>query len=92
MNQQKPFFQAKGIEVVVDLNLGSQFAKKLGLGDIKEWDASTATTVSESSIDGSSDGLPVVVPGISEPSASGGGDGPSGRGKTKKKNNKKKKK
>ena len=33
------------------MNLGSLFANKLGLSDLDEWDAKTATTVSESSLD-----------------------------------------
>lgn len=57
LNQQMSIKGEDG--VVLDLNLGSPFAAKLGLSDIDEWDATTATTLSESSIDDSS---PDAVP------------------------------
>lgn len=76
LNQQKPI---KGDEsMVLNLNLGGLFANKLGLSDLDEWDAKTATTVSESSLDEGPDGLLVD-------------DGESG-GAKKKNNNKKGKK
>lgn len=52
--QQKPIKGEEGM--VVNLNLGSLFASKLGLSDLDEWDAKTATTVSESSLDEGPDG------------------------------------
>ena len=64
--------------MVLNLNLGGLFANKLGLSDLDEWDAKTATTVSESSLDEGPDGLLVD-------------DGESG-GAKKKNNNKKGKK
>lgn len=77
LNQQMPIKSDE--QVVLDLNLGSSFATKLGLSDLDEWDATTATTVSESSVDETVD---VVLEG---------GDN-SGGGKKKKKNKKKNKK
>lgn len=65
-------------EKLVDLNLGSPFATKLGLVDIDEWDATTATTASESSVDETSD-------------APKDGDEAGGSNKKKSKNKKKKK-
>lgn len=80
-SQQKPINNGGG-EVIVDLNLGSPFAAKLGLAEIDEWDDShTATTVSESSVDETSERVQI----------SDGGGEPTGGGK-KKKNKKKKKK
>jgi len=78
----------EGIDVIIDLHLGSQFAKNLGLGDIKEWDASTAATTAasdSSSIDVTSDVSIGLEPHSGEELSGGGG-------KAKKKNNKKKKK
>ena len=65
--------------MVVNLNLGSVFASKLGLSDLDEWDAKTATTVSESSLGEGHDGSLVD-------------DGESGGVKKKNNNNKKGKK
>jgi hypothetical protein len=79
VKQQMPI---KG-ESVVDLNLGSSFAAKLGFAEIDEWDdANTATTVSESSVDDTAE--------AAQPTDGGGESG--GSGKKKKKNKKKKKK
>jgi hypothetical protein len=87
MKQQTPVQGKNSIQVVIDLNLGSQFAKKLGLGDIKEWDATTATTASDSSVDLSSGGIET-----SNPSTGSDGNDASSAEKAKKKSKKKKKK
>ena len=80
-NQQRPISGEEG--VVVDLHLGSSFAAKLGLAEIDEWDdARTATTVSESSVDETSEAAQPTV-GVEES---------AGEGKNKKKNKKKKRK
>ena len=42
-----PIMNEKNMEI--DLSLGSPFATKLGLVDVGEWDATTASTVSGSS-------------------------------------------
>ncbi len=81
LKQQKPINGAEG--VVIDLNLGSLFATKLGLSEIDEWDSKTATTLSESSMEDAPD-LQNLQQSIDE--------GETGGGKKKNSNNKKSKK
>lgn len=82
VNQQKPI---KGADkVVVDLDLGSPFASKLGLSDIEEWDSKTATTASECTIE--------EPPDVLIQSSMQGDDAAGAKKKANKKSKKKKKK